>query len=56
MATRKQKYIKFLNESEGFQNWLKNSPFQIVGFSVNEELELKLVFRNSGYLFLDDND
>tara|TARA_R100000234_G_scaffold5059_1_gene3754 strand:+ start:1009 stop:1167 length:159 start_codon:yes stop_codon:yes gene_type:complete len=50
---RKQKYIQFLNESESFQNWIKSSPFQIVGFSVTEELELKLIFRNSAYLFED---
>ena len=50
---RKQKYIQFLNESESFQNWIKSSPYQIVGFSITEELELKLIFRNSSYLFLD---
>ena len=50
---KKQKYIKFLNESESFQNWIKSSPFQIVGFSVSEQLELKLIFRNSAYLFED---
>jgi len=50
---RKQKYIQFLNENENFQNWIQSSPFQIVGFSITEELELKLVFRNSSYLFQD---
>tara|TARA_R100001480_G_scaffold104990_1_gene107533 strand:- start:640 stop:849 length:210 start_codon:yes stop_codon:yes gene_type:complete len=54
MATKKEKYIKFLNEHDGFQNWIKNSPFQVVGFSITEELELKLIFRNSYYLFEDD--
>ena len=51
MATKKEKYIKFLNEHDGFQSWIKNSPFQVVGFSITEELELKLIFRNSYYLF-----
>ena len=32
--TKKQKYIKFLNENESFQNWIKSSPFQIIGFSI----------------------
>tara|TARA_Y100001937_G_scaffold18863_1_gene26081 strand:+ start:366 stop:524 length:159 start_codon:yes stop_codon:yes gene_type:complete len=50
---KKEKYIQFLNESESFQNWIKSSPFQIVGFSITEELELKLIFRNSFYLFED---
>ena len=50
-TTKKEKYIKFLNENESFQNWIKSSPFQIVGFSITEELELKLIFRNSSYLF-----
>ncbi len=50
---KKAKYIQFLNESESFQNWIKSSPFQIVGFSITEELELKLIFRNSFYLFED---
>ncbi len=50
---KKRKYIQFLNESESFQNWIKSSPFQIVGFSITEELELKLIFRNSFYLFED---
>ena len=53
MKSKKQKYIQFLNESESFQNWIKSSPFQIVSFSVTEELELKLIFRNSAYLFED---
>ena len=34
--TKKQKYIKFLNENESFQNWIKSSPFQIIGFSITE--------------------
>tara|TARA_R100001509_G_scaffold19792_1_gene10203 strand:- start:3124 stop:3333 length:210 start_codon:yes stop_codon:yes gene_type:complete len=54
MATKKEKYIKFLNEHDGFKNWIKNSPFQVVGFSITEELELKLIFRNHCYLFEDD--
>ena len=39
------KNIQFLNESEEFFKLIKSSPFQIVGFSVSEELELKLIFR-----------
>ena len=50
---KKQKYIQFLNENENFQNWIQSSPFQIVGFSITEELELKVIFRNSAYLFED---
>ena len=50
---KKQKYIQFLNENESFQNWIKSSPFQIVGFSITEELELKLIFKNYAYLFED---
>ena len=54
MATKKEKYIKFLNKHDGFQSWIKSSPFQVVGFSITEELELKLIFRNSYYLFEND--
>ena len=56
MESRKQKYIKFLNEHEGFQEWIRNSPMQIIGFSVvedpkDEDLKVQLLFRNSLYLF-----
>jgi len=56
MESKKQKYIKFLNENESFQNWIKNSPMQIIGFSViedseDETLKVQLLFKNALYLF-----
>jgi len=60
MESKKQKYIKFLNEHDGFQEWIRNSPMQIVGFSVvedpkDEALKVQLLFRNSLYLFQEES-
>ena len=56
--SHKDRYIRFINESEIIQNWLRNAPSQLLDYDVVRDrydglLRIRILLKNA-YLF--DND
>ena len=59
-SDNKQKYIEFLNQSETFQDWLRQAPSQLLELWVKEDpqdglFRISILLKNA-YLFDDDED
>ena len=56
--SHKERYIRFINESESIQNWLKNAPSQLLDYDVVRDrfdglLRIRILLKNA-YLFEDE--
>ena len=56
--SHKDRYIRFINESESIQNWLKHAPSQLLDYDVVRDrydglLRIRILLKNA-YLFDDD--
>jgi len=56
--SNKDRYIRFINESESIQSWLQNAPSQLLDYDVVRDrfdglLRIRILLKNA-YLF--DND
>ena len=54
------RYIRFINESEIIQNWLRNAPSQLLDYDVVRDrydglLRIRILLKNA-YLFDDEAD
>ena len=58
--SHRDRYIRFINESETIQNWLKNAPSQLLDYDVVRDrfdglLRIRILLKNA-YLFDDEAD
>ena len=58
--SHKDRYIRFINESEIIQNWLRNAPSQLLDYDVVRDrydglLRIRILLKNA-YLFDDEAD
>ena len=56
--SHRDRYIRFINESETIQNWLKNAPSQLLDYDVVRDrfdglLRIRILLKNA-YLFEDE--
>ncbi len=58
--SQRERYIRFINESELIQDWLKNAPSQLLDYDVVRDrydglLRIRILLKNA-YLFEDETE